>query len=65
MSSSLPRKLFELYFLHSFLGETMSFVDLATLSVVKLNPAFATYLIKLGNGGNLLHTLFLKLKARK
>lgn len=43
----------------------MSFVDVAISSVFKLKPGFAIYLTKLGNEGNLLHTLLLKLKARK
>lgn len=43
----------------------MSFVDIAVHSAFKLNPSYATYLAKLGNGGNCSLTLFLKLKARK
>lgn len=63
--NSFLRPLLELYFSPSFLVEIMSFMVGAFPSVFKLSPACATYLTKLGNGGNHLLTLSLKLKARK
>lgn len=45
--------------------KTVSFVAIAVPSVFKLNPSFAAYLTKLGNGGNCFAYLVLKAQSQE